>query len=330
MPSIPGLPGDDGHAGWAITASHGLLQLWECSRSGGRGEPALMMVHSQGIDHCPAHLAAEPGMQLLLAACQTNDGKEWVTAHSLDVSALLSQKCKAPMPHLAAAQLPGRHCFSVVSLHQFGGTFSRTCAASYGGGVAVWDIGTKRQFDDLTTPRMVWKAHDALITAMHASTHGQPLLFTGAADGSVRSWDLRTKPTTPTAVFHHGGGRMAASGIHQLNDQTLVSAGGNGRLLLWDVRSTQHPVGAAAMPDGTGATHLAVNTVGDLAAVATRASGVYAIDLLDGSCQMSTVSVPGMIPEVTAMQWNANNEVLAGGNDGCIRVFRDRRYLMYR
>jgi len=40
-PSFEGLPGGDGHAGWLVTASAGLLNLWECSASGGRGEASL-------------------------------------------------------------------------------------------------------------------------------------------------------------------------------------------------------------------------------------------------------------------------------------------------
>ena len=42
-PRLPGLPGGDGHAGWLIAASRQLLNLWECSASGGRGEPSLQV-----------------------------------------------------------------------------------------------------------------------------------------------------------------------------------------------------------------------------------------------------------------------------------------------
>jgi hypothetical protein len=46
--TFAGLPGGDGHAGWLVTSSQGLLNLWECSGGGGQGgEPSLMLMHSQ-------------------------------------------------------------------------------------------------------------------------------------------------------------------------------------------------------------------------------------------------------------------------------------------
>ena len=43
VPSLPGLPGGDGHAGYLITAAGQLLNLYECSASGGRGEASLQV-----------------------------------------------------------------------------------------------------------------------------------------------------------------------------------------------------------------------------------------------------------------------------------------------
>ena len=42
-PRIAGLPGGDGHAGWLVSASRQLLNLWECSASAGKGEPSLQV-----------------------------------------------------------------------------------------------------------------------------------------------------------------------------------------------------------------------------------------------------------------------------------------------
>jgi hypothetical protein len=41
------LPGGDGHAGWLVSATKGLLNLWECSPSAGVGEPAVTVMHAQ-------------------------------------------------------------------------------------------------------------------------------------------------------------------------------------------------------------------------------------------------------------------------------------------
>ena len=42
-PSMPGLPGGNGHAGYLVSAAGQLLNLYECSASGGRGEASLQV-----------------------------------------------------------------------------------------------------------------------------------------------------------------------------------------------------------------------------------------------------------------------------------------------
>jgi hypothetical protein len=42
--SYQGLAGGDGHAGWLVSASNRLLNLWECNAGGGvAGEPSLQV-----------------------------------------------------------------------------------------------------------------------------------------------------------------------------------------------------------------------------------------------------------------------------------------------
>lgn len=52
----------------------------------------------------------------------------------------------------------------VVSLHSFGAALEGCCAASYGGGIAVWQVGTLSKLlsgGRPTNPRAVWKVRQA-------------------------------------------------------------------------------------------------------------------------------------------------------------------------
>jgi hypothetical protein len=65
-PTMPGLESGDGHAGWLISASHCLLNLWECSASGGRGEASVQVAlpcaasRPAWCSACPSLLAVHP------------------------------------------------------------------------------------------------------------------------------------------------------------------------------------------------------------------------------------------------------------------------------
>lgn len=67
---------------------------------------------------------------------------------------------------------------------------------------------------------------------------------------AARRWDLRTKPSAPAARVRQGG---AVVGLATLNERHLLSAGADGRLLLWDVRRPAHPLRTVASPDGRSA-----------------------------------------------------------------------------
>jgi len=41
--SMPGLPGGEGHAGWLVSASKGVLNLWETNRAAVGDEMALLV-----------------------------------------------------------------------------------------------------------------------------------------------------------------------------------------------------------------------------------------------------------------------------------------------
>ncbi len=61
------------------------------------------------------------------------------------------------MPQPGVARLPGQNCLAVASLHSFGTALEGCCAASYGGGIAVWPVGTLAQLNRPQQPRAVWK-----------------------------------------------------------------------------------------------------------------------------------------------------------------------------
>ncbi|PSC73489.1 WD40 repeat [Micractinium conductrix] len=320
VPQIAGLPGGSGHAGWLISAGRGLLNLWEASPSGGRsGEPALLCMHSQGTTFTSVCLDADRGSQMLLGASVESSGAECVTASSLDVESLLAPKARFPMPH-NGTRAPGRNCLAVASLHSFGGPLAETCVGSYGGALVVWRVGSANKPGASSgVPTAVWKAHDALVTSLLKSPFGLTL-FSGAADGKVHVWNMREKPNRPAQQFVHQG-RIAA--LSQINDQQLLTAAGNGQLMVWDLRNASAPV-KFSVPDGKPIVRAVLSPFADSAAVATTA-GIYSVDLLDEACSSSRI-VPSLRSPVTALVYNAaTSEVVAAGGPGApgsISVFR--------
>lgn len=60
-------------------------------------------------------------------------------------------------------------------------------------------------------------------------------------------WELRSKPSKPAASWLAGGSVAAAALV---SATSLVTAGGDGRVVLWDTRRPARPVASAASPDG--------------------------------------------------------------------------------
>lgn len=329
VPQIAGLPGGEGHAGWLISSSRGLLNLWEASPSGGRGEPALMCMHSQGTDYTIVCMDADRSSRMLVGASQDRAGGEWLTCHSLEVESLLAPKGRCPMPHNAASRVPGQNCLAAASLSSFGGPLAETAVASYGGALVVWPVGNASKpaasnaaQPGEAVPKALWKAHNALVTALHRSPFGLTL-FSGDAAGKVHMYNLREKPSRPNAEFAHQG---RITGIHQINDSQLLTTGGDGALMVWDVRNAAAGPLKFAVPDRKPIVRVALSPFADSAAVATT-GGIYAVDLLDAACSATPIA-PSLSSPVTALLWNAaTSEVVAaggGGPPGSISVYKAR------
>ena len=82
-----GAQGDSTHAGWLITASNNLLNLWGCTCIGSPGEPALQLVHSLDTEFQVADLQIDPANSLLMAAARdTKALTECIALHHLKMS----------------------------------------------------------------------------------------------------------------------------------------------------------------------------------------------------------------------------------------------------
>lgn len=71
-------------AGWLITTSSGLLNLWACTCIGSPGEPALQLVHALETEFLTSDLQIDPANNLLMAVGRdTKAFTECVALHHL-------------------------------------------------------------------------------------------------------------------------------------------------------------------------------------------------------------------------------------------------------
>lgn len=66
-------------------------------------------------------------------------------------------KSRCPMPQPGVQRIAGQNCLQVASLHSFGFALEGCVAASYFGGIAVWQVGTLGKLNRPQQPRAVWK-----------------------------------------------------------------------------------------------------------------------------------------------------------------------------
>ncbi|KAK9819406.1 hypothetical protein WJX81_008395 [Elliptochloris bilobata] len=323
-PSYEGLPGGDGHAGWLVTASRGLLNLWECSASGGRGEASLTVMHSQAVEDSCVALAPERAANLLLSAgAHLRTGAAGVSLLAMcPEEGYLAPRGRLPLPPLppggGSAPPPARPPLRplVVSLHGWGGPLAGCCAASHGPNLAVYPTATTP--GEVPRAKAAWQAHSAPVTALHASAFGMQLV-SGAADGSVHLWELRVKPSKPAMTWAAGGG-MAATAM--VSETSLVTAGGDGRALLWDTRRSGRPMGSAASPDGSGMVAMAASPLGDSVVMGTTAGGLFAVDLVDAACSVAPLTATPLPGPVAALAWNLRTGEVLAAAQACVCVFR--------
>jgi len=342
-PQIDGLPGGDGHAGWLVSASRQILNLWECSPGGGGGPgglPSVMVLHTQMTDFLSTCLAVEPALQLMFGASADTRGtaqlgysSECVSVHSMNPEAgMLATKYRmmvpdpsAPRPGQVPAVPAGQQrkisLPKVVSLHPLGRMLRGCVGAAFGPRLLVYETHLSVSgVSNINKARLDWKAHEAPVTALHAAAiTGQ--LYSGAADGSVAVWNMRERLGTLVRKMSHGTPQPITS-IQLVNDQMLATSGADTKVLLWDLRSPSTPM-QTVIPDGTPVHHMKMSPAGDCLAVVT-ARGLYSVDLLDGGGALTLIAeVPPNTRAPLDIEWNWNTgELYTSGFSGSINVFR--------
>ncbi|KAF5828477.1 WD40-repeat-containing domain protein [Dunaliella salina] len=325
-PTISGLPGGDGHAGWLISSSRHTLNLWEATPGGGAksGEPSIMMMHSQLTDFLSTHLAVEESLSTMFAvSLDTKAASECVSVHSLSAdTGILPYKYRIVPPTdggVAGANWAGapgkpapkqRGLHRVASLHPLGRYLRNHIVAAHGPRVLMYE--------------REWKALEggpqAAVTALQANALSGGLLFTGATDGSVAIWNLTDRPGAKVRDLKC---EKHVSALQLVSDTTLVTSSMDGKVLLWDMRRPAAPF-RTVIPDGSPALQLDVSPAADCMAVAT-AKGVYSIDLLDGGGTVTPISQTPLARPPLALSWNwSTNEVYVAGHNGAITVYRQQ------
>lgn len=172
------------------------------------------------------------------------------------------------------------------------------------GTLALWDVaaGTRR-----------WKrrAHGAEITAVAFTPDGARLV-TASRDTTVAVWTIDGAPALPPPRGH----QAAVNAVAFASDDRLVSAGGDGRLRVWDPRT-----GAEETPFAFGGGAVWAAAAGAGVAIAGTDDG--RIHLVDLARHRSLAAVKAHHGGVFALAASAGR-VVSGGRDGTVRVWDAR------
>ncbi|KAF8060010.1 hypothetical protein HT031_004948 [Scenedesmus sp. PABB004] len=290
VPELPGLPSFDGHAGWLVTGSRGMLNLWEANRAAS-GDMALMVhalrvlralgragcalrqqppaccrrptaagaaalppqcMHSRAVGVTPSRIVAEPRTQTLFAVgTNLSDGTECVSVHSAEPEMLLSLRYRfAPPPERARSQQ--RLMQQVVTVHGITPGLSRCAIASYGERLLIFEA--KPELGE--TPDVV----------VHAATHH--------------------------FVAHPGSVVTALHRAPLEGSSTLASGAADGAVHLWDLRAPPNMPRLRLAAHGGAVTGLEL--IGDDRLVTGGADGrVLLWDSRAGGAALHAAAAPG-------------------------------------
>ncbi|KAL2649324.1 hypothetical protein R1flu_017452 [Riccia fluitans] len=326
VPLLEGLEGGEAFTGWLVSSSRRMLNLWECTSYTRPAEPALQVMHSQSTEFVMESMDVDTAAKLFLSFCaHPRDQGYCISLHSLAAESFFSYKGMIRVP--SAGVPPRKQGFTtgsrichVTSLQPLGGPLRSSIAAGIGQDVFVYELASATVSPSVNAqPKAQWKAHAAPISAMHRSSFACALL-TGASDGSIRLWDLKTKPNAPVRQYAHS---KQVIQVAMLDPNTIGSCGADGLVNIWDIRSSAGAL-FSVNPDRTPIINLAVGPSGRIVAFTTRKS-LYCLELAaqggSAACLSPLVPLPPAGPSVD-MKWNSKtSQLYVCGVDGTIDVY---------
>lgn len=327
-PELDGLVGEEVNTGWLISSSKKLLNLWECCGYSRTSEPALQVKHSQAMEFTMEAMDLDISAKMLLSlSAHPRDAGFVIALHSLAGESFLNHKGSIRIPDTGITALrkqapTGLKLLHVVSLQPLGGPLKTSVAAALNGDVMVYDLSAATANPTAAVaPKAYWKAHDTPISSLHRSSFANALL-TGASDGTVRLWDLKTKPSAPVRQFAHPS-LKAITGLNMLDGNTVSTGSVDAAIFLWDIRNSITPV-FQVTPDAKPVVQMAASPKQEALAVTTR-KGLYCLELSGPGGVNSVLSPLTPLPPAgpcTDMKWNAKTrQIYCSGVDGAISVF---------
>ncbi|EFJ19121.1 hypothetical protein SELMODRAFT_419453 [Selaginella moellendorffii] len=326
-PVLEAFSGDWEQKGWLFSASHNLLNLWVCSRKP-VGHP-LELMHSQNTATVVDAMDVDMGVKVIMSVGSPRPGRPFrVALHSLQTKNLFEPLGTIQIPERTSPEFlkqiyaGSSRMVHVSSLQPFKGPLKTALAVGLGGDVLVYELAAASTVEAIVAPRASWRAHDTAISCMHPSAFCCSII-TGACDGSIKLWDLRSKPTLPSRQCGH---QKQVTGLAVLDTTTLCSSGTDGSIHFWDLRSTNRAF-ASVIPDGKPVLNMAsASSSPSLIAFTTRQS-LYCLEFCGPEGMTTMLSPLRPLPPVgpcTAVKWNTNSKhVYAAGVDGTISVFKN-------
>ncbi|KAL3154336.1 hypothetical protein ABBQ32_013819 [Trebouxia sp. C0010 RCD-2024] len=324
---MPDLVDENGGAGWLITTSAGLLNLWTCTCIGSPGEPALHLVHALETEFLTSDMQIDPSHKLLMAVGRdTKAFTECVALHHLRLQpGVFRLKGRLNLPCGVTGRLARNtgplKALQVQSVDSYKGTMAGCCAASHDRTIVVYPATVVP--GEMAKQKAFWAAHGRTITVLHANRFC-PALLSGDDGGEIRIWSMIRKPAAPDAAVRH---ERAITGLHSLSEHSFVSCSMDGRLCVWDIKSGKRPISILHSPDNRPILKMAVHHDG-LVAFCTH-TGLYVADVFHDSPIYTLAVTQEHEDPVGCLTWNAGSTgqtYLYASNSATISAYRASQY----